>query len=141
MDRNIIKGEAMQQVFMCPRCGTQNYAGQPFCVGCGAPLATSCPYCGAYMPSSSGFCTSCGAQVGWGMQQQPPPQVKQQKPTSGWAKLGTALFVLGVLCIVVGPVVIMLMLTEEEQTTGLLIKVIAAGGFGVIVGLPLMFKG
>ena len=48
---------------------------------------------------------------------------------------------LGVLCIVVGPVVIMLMLPEEEQTTGLLIRVIAAGGFGVILGLPLMFKG
>ena len=92
------------------------------------------------MPSSAGFCTSCGAQMGWGMQQ-PPPPVKQQKPTSSWAKIGTALFVLGVLCIVIGPVVIMLMLTEEEQTTGLLIKVIAAGGFGVIVGLPLMFKG
>jgi len=75
------------------------------------------------------------------MQQPPPSPVKQHKPTSGWAKVGTALFVLGVLCIVVGPVVIMLMLPEEEQTTGLLIRVIAAGGFGVILGLPLMFKG
>ena len=136
MGENITIGEAMQQVFMCPRCGTQNYLGQPFCVGCGAPLATSCPYCGMYLSSSSGFCPNCGAQVGGGMQQ----PVKQHKPTSGWAKFGTALFVLGVLCIVIGPVFIMLR-PEAEQTTGLLIKVIAAGGFGVLVGLPLMFKG
>ena len=131
----------MQQFSVCSRCGTQNYWGQPFCVGCGAPLATSCPYCGAYMPSSSGFCTSCGAQLGgWGMQQPPPAPVKEHKPTSTWAKIGTGLFVLGVLCIVVGPILIMLR-PEAEQTTDLLIKVVAAGGFGLLVGLPLMFRG
>jgi len=130
----------MQQFLACPRCGTQNYMSQRFCAGCGAPLAISCPYCGAYMSSSSGFCTNCGAQVGWGAKP-PPAPVKERKPASGLAKFGTVLFVLGVLCIVIGPVVIMLLLPEEEQNAGLLIKVIAAGGFGVLVGLPLMFKG
>jgi hypothetical protein len=126
----------MQQVFMCPRCGTSNYWGQPFCAGCGAPLTTSCPRCGAWMPSSSGFCTNCGAQFGQGARQ----PVKQHKPTSGWAKFGTVLFVLGVICIVAGPIFIMLR-PEAEQSTSLLIKFIVAGGVGLIIGLPLMFKG
>jgi hypothetical protein len=72
---------------------------------------------------------------------QPPAQpIKQQKPMSGWAKLGTVLFVLGVLCIVIGPVLIMLR-SEAEQSTSLLIKVLAGGGLSLIIGLPLMFKG
>jgi hypothetical protein len=66
--------------------------------------------------------------------------VKQHKPTSGWAKFGTALFVIGVLCIIVGPILIMLR-PEAEQNTTQLIGCIAAGGFGLLVGLPLMFKG
>jgi hypothetical protein len=49
------------------------------------------------------------------------------------------LFVIGVLCIVAGPVFIMTR-PEAEQSTSLLIKVIAAGGLGLIIGLPLMFK-
>jgi hypothetical protein len=126
----------MQQVFMCPRCGTSNYWGQPFCAGCGAPLTISCPRCGAYMPSSSGFCTNCGAQFG----QVAGQPVKQRKPTSGWAKFGGVLFVLGVLCIIAGPILVMLK-PEVEQSTSLLIKWIVVGGVGVIIGLPLMFKG
>jgi lipoprotein signal peptidase len=88
------------------------------------------------MPSSSGFCTNCGAQFG----QIAGQPVKQHKPTSGWAKFGTLLFVLGVICIVAGPIFIMLR-PEAEQSTSLLIKWIAAGGVGLIIGLPLMFKG
>jgi hypothetical protein len=72
---------------------------------------------------------------------QPPiQQEKQHKPTSGPAKFGTVLFVLGVLCIIGGPVLIMLR-PEAEQSTSLLIKVIAGGGLGLLIGLPLMFKG
>ena len=90
------------------------------------------------MPSSSGFCTNCGAQVGVGTR--PPGQpVKQHKPTSGWAIFGGMLFVLGVLCIVAGPVFIMTR-PEAEQSTALLIRVIVIGGLGLIIGLPLMFK-
>ena len=47
---------------------------------------------------------------------------------------------LGVICIVAGPIFIMLR-PEAEQSTSLLIKFIVAGGVGLIIGLPLMFKG
>ena len=133
---NLTIGEVMQQYATCPRCGMSNYWGQPFCAGCGAPLTTSCPRCGAWMPSSSRFCTNCGAQFGQGVRQ----PVKQHKPTSGWAKFGTLLFVLGVICIVAGPIFIMLR-PEAEQSTSLLIKVVAPGVVALIIGLPLMFKG
>ena len=126
----------MQQVFNCPRCGTPNYMSQRFCAGCGAPLAVSCPNCGVYMPSSSPFCSNCGTQVGLGTRQ----PVKQRKPTSGWAKFGGTLFVLGVLCIIVGPVLIM-MKPEAEQSTALIIRYVVIGALGVVIGLPLMFKG
>jgi hypothetical protein len=92
------------------------------------------------MPSASGFCTNCGAQFGQAPGQPPVQPAKQHKPTSGWAKFGTFLFVVGVLCIVGGPILIMLR-PEAEQSTSLLIKVIAAGGLGLVIGLPLMFKG
>jgi hypothetical protein len=89
-----------------------------------------------YLSSSSGFCPNCGAQLGGGVQQ----PVKQHKPTSGWAKFGTALFVLGVLCIIIGPIFVMLK-PEAEQSTAQLIRYLAVGGGCVIIGLPLMFKG
>ena len=126
----------MQQFFTCPRCGTQSYFGQRFCAGCGAPLPTSCPYCGVYMSSSSGFCTNCGAQFGLGVKQ----PVKERKPTSGRAKFGTMLFVLGVLVVIIAPIVIMLR-PEAEQSTAQLIRYLAVGGVCVSIGLPLMFKG
>lgn len=87
------------------------------------------------MPSSSGFCTNCGAQVGMGTRQ----PVKQRKPTSGWVIFGGMLFTLGVLCIIGGPILIILK-PEAEQSTSLLIKWIVAGGVGLMIGLPLMFK-
>jgi hypothetical protein len=134
----------MQQVFSCPRCGTSNYWGQPFCAGCGSPLTIACPRCGAWMSPSSGFCTNCGAQSGQGLGpgfgQAAGPPAKQHKPTSGWAKFGTFLFVIGVILIVAGPIFIMLR-PEAEQSTSTLIKVVAAGGVALIIGLPLMFKG
>jgi hypothetical protein len=66
--------------------------------------------------------------------------VKQHKPTSGGAKFGTALFVIGVLCIIIGPIFIMLR-PEAEQSTAQLIRYLAVGGLCLIIGLPLMFKG
>ena len=126
----------MQQFLACPACGAQSHLGQRFCAGCGAPLPLNCPYCGVYMSSVSGFCTNCGAQLGWSIRQ----PVKERKPTSGWAKFGTGMFVIGVLCIVLGPIVIMLR-PEAEQTTTMLIRCVAVGGVCLIGGLPLMFKG
>jgi hypothetical protein len=89
-----------------------------------------------YLSSSTGFCANCGAQLGGGTRQ----PVKQRKPTSGWAKFGGTLFVLGVLCIIVGPVLIM-MKPEAEQSTALIIRYVVIGALGVVIGLPLMFKG
>lgn len=66
--------------------------------------------------------------------------VKERKPTSGWSKFGAALFVLGVLCIIIGPIFVMLK-PEAEQTTAQLIRYLAVGGVCVSIGLPLMFKG
>jgi hypothetical protein len=88
-----------------------------------------------YLSSPSGFCPNCGAQLGGGTKQ----PVKESKPTPGWAKFGTAMFVIGVLVIILGPIVIMLR-PEAEQSTKLLIGCIAIGAFGVAVGLPLMFR-
>jgi hypothetical protein len=88
------------------------------------------------MSSSSGFCTNCGAQFGLGVKQ----PVKEHKPTSGRAKFGTMLFVLGVLVVIIAPIVIMLR-PEAEQSTAQLISYLAVGGVCLIIGLPLMFKG
>jgi hypothetical protein len=88
------------------------------------------------MPSTAGFCTNCGAQFGQAAPYQP---VKQQKPTSGWGIFGGALFTIGVLCIIAGPVLIMLK-PEAEQSTSDLIKWVAAGAVLLIIGLPIMFK-
>jgi uncharacterized membrane protein len=96
------------------------------------------------MSPSSGFCTNCGAQsgqgYGQGFGQRAGQPIKQHKPTSGMAKFGGFLFVIGVLVVLAGPILMMLK-PEAEQSTSTLIKWIAAGGVGVIIGLPLMFKG
>ena len=133
--QKVAQREAMQQIFICPRCGTQNGLGQRFCVGCGTPLATFCPYCGANVPPTSGFCPNCGAQLGQASRQ----PARAGKPTSGWAKFGGALFALGVLCIIIGPVTLLLM-PPAEQAPGLMMRYIMAGALAIIVGAPLMFK-
>jgi len=95
------------------------------------------------MPATSGFCTNCGAQAGFS--QQPAGQyatqpAKPSKPMSGWAKLGAALFVISIICIIGGPILVMLK-PEAEQSTSDIIKWVAGGGVGLIIGLPLFFRG
>lgn len=98
------------------------------------------------MVSSSGFCTNCGAQAGpgapagWGAQPQSAP-VKERKPASGWSKLGAALFVLGVLAMIVAPAFILLTRPDAEGNTRLLITSVAISAVAIVVGVPLMFKG
>ncbi len=125
----------MQQVVNCQRCGTANYWGQPHCVGCGAPMAVSCPRCGAWMATSSPFCTNCGLPSGQASRQ----PVKQSKPPSAWGVIGGALFTIGVLIAIAGPVLVM-MKPEAEQNTMDIIKWVAAGVVVFIIGLPMMFK-
>ena len=71
-----------------------------------------------------------------GDKQQP---AKEQKPTSGLAKFGTVLFTLGVLCIIGGPVVILIMSPTEQSYTPI-IPWAVAGLLGIIAGLSLMFR-
>ena len=127
-----------QQLQVCSRCGTQVVPGQRFCAGCGSPLvpaATFCLSCGANMPPASKFCTTCGANMGRDKQQ----ASKEPKPTSGRAKFGSVLFALGVLCIIGGPVVILIMSPTEQSYTPM-IPWVVAGLLGIIIGLPLMFR-
>ena len=91
------------------------------------------------MSPSSGFCTNCGAQPVPGSGQGPRQPITQHKTTSGWAIFGGFVFVLGVLGMLAGPILMMLK-PEAEQSTSQLIKWIVAGGVGVMIGLPLMFK-
>ena len=87
------------------------------------------------MPPTTKFCTTCGANLG-GNKQQP---TREQKPTSGLAKFGTVLFTLGVLCIIGGPVVI-LIISPTEQSYTPMIPWVVAGLLGIIAGLSMMFR-
>jgi len=129
----------MQQVVNCQRCGTANYWGQPYCVGCGAPMAVSCTRCGTWMAASSPFCTNCGQPMAQAANPQAHPQSKPSKPPSTWGVIGGALFTIGILIAMAGPVLVMLK-PEAEQNTSDIIKWVAVGAVIFFIGLPMMFK-
>lgn len=147
MEQEWLGVKSMQYIYVCRNCGMQNSPSQRFCAGCGAQLATFCPYCSADMAPASRFCTSCGQylgwdqQLGWNQQQGWGRQqlVKEHKATSGWAKFGNFLFAVGVLCVVIGPIVLLLRPSSAHTATSL-IQVIAAGAVCIFIGLPLMSK-
>ena len=87
------------------------------------------------MPATTKFCTTCGANLG-GDKQQP---AKEPKPTSGMARFGTVLFALGVLCIIGGPIVILVMSPTAQSYTPM-IPWVVAGLLGIIAGLFMMFR-
>lgn len=87
------------------------------------------------MLATSRFCTTCGANLGWDEQQ----PAKQQRPTSGLAKFGTVLFALGVLCMIGGPVAILITSPTEQSYTPM-IPWAVTGLVGIIAGLSLMFR-
>jgi len=87
------------------------------------------------MATSSPFCTNCGLPSGQASRQ----PVKQSKPPSAWGVIGGALFTIGVLIAIAGPVLVM-MKPEAEQNTMDIIKWVAAGVVVFIIGLPMMFK-
>lgn len=67
----------MQQEISCPKCGTQNLAGQQFCGNCGAKLVietpkqtVACPKCGSQNPTGQQFCGVCGTKLTAVMPQQ-----------------------------------------------------------------------
>src|SRR5712692_6634054 len=48
----------------CPKCDTDNPAGNNFCGRCGSALVGLCTKCGAENPPTSNFCGKCGAPLG-----------------------------------------------------------------------------
>lgn len=74
----------MKQKVSCPKCGSQNPAGQQFCGACGAKLAVevkeqtiACPKCGAQTPVGQEFCGACGARLAAVTQLAPSREVSQ----------------------------------------------------------------
>ena len=91
----------MQQVISCPKCGSENQAGQQFCGVCGAkfvietPTKTTvpCHKCGSQNPAGQQFCGACGTELAADKKQEPSKikdkiisshQIKM-KPTWGLA--------------------------------------------------------
>jgi transposase len=86
----------MQQMFVCPRCGYQNRAGQQLCVNCGAGLSGggsqqayspqqtySCPICHQPVVYGVGFCNNCRTPLNWPTQQmQPLPTYEKQQQSA-----------------------------------------------------------
>ena len=50
----------MQQMFPCPKCGSQISVGQPVCRTCGESFQYRCGHCGAIAETAAEFCTNCG---------------------------------------------------------------------------------
>jgi tetratricopeptide (TPR) repeat protein len=89
----------MQQLLVCPRCGTQNPSNQKFCGTCGSMLFTEkqqaydqrqrykCSQCGQEVIQSMKFCATCGKPLNWPTQQQvqSSPFYQQVQQPGGWA--------------------------------------------------------
>jgi hypothetical protein len=59
----------MQHVFLCPRCGAQNFVGQIACQNCDQRFQYNCPYCGSIVDPTLVNCPSCRGMLDW-----PSPQ-------------------------------------------------------------------
>ncbi len=63
----------VNEVKVCPQCGTTNRQTAKFCINCGAPLTAQeaaapaggkkCPACGFVNEDDAAFCVSCGAKL------------------------------------------------------------------------------
>lgn len=66
----------MQQVFPCPKCGTQIPVGQQLCSTCGQRFEYRCRRCGAAAKTPSGFCINCGEKLAHQTQLSEPSATK-----------------------------------------------------------------
>jgi len=77
----------MQQIFLCPTCGAQNYIGQEFCQVCGQRFQYNCPHCGAAVDTTLVNCPGCRESLFWPTPQKVQPFAKQKpvvyQPTAG----------------------------------------------------------
>ena len=55
----------MQQTFPCPKCGSHNIIGEPFCLACGHSFKYTCPHCGVIVDTKLKACSKCGATLDW----------------------------------------------------------------------------
>ncbi len=62
--------QSLKGIAVCPNCGSQVDAENPFCPNCGAKMPETvkddrafCPHCGAKVAKESIFCTSCGKKI------------------------------------------------------------------------------
>lgn len=74
-----VSQDHIQEIFICPVCGTELKTGARFCTHCGAPVPAEeisspiveketsevkkCQNCGAELKPGAKFCTQCGAKV------------------------------------------------------------------------------
>jgi hypothetical protein len=56
-------GRRGEKELSCPRCGRAYQAGDRFCAGCGAALATVCPRCSTPYKPGDRFCAGCGGKL------------------------------------------------------------------------------
>lgn len=61
MVRETAGNKDVQQMYSCPRCGSQSVVGQRFCGACGQKLEHNCPECGGAVDPGLKFCPNCGA--------------------------------------------------------------------------------
>ena len=60
---DVAQAEAVAGAERCPDCGNPTLAGEPFCRGCGRPLAPmTCPSCGSPRTAEEPFCAHCGTR-------------------------------------------------------------------------------
>jgi len=109
----------------------------------------SCPNCGAPVAFGVRFCTNCGTPLNWPSQPQaqPPPAhqespsyqeqpATQRKRTSGWAKFGRALVILGILCLIACPIIALIGSSDgfEAYEISLIIRAAVLGFGNIVVG-------
>lgn len=134
------KGDVMPYIFRCPKCNTVNGLNSRFCIGCGEPISVLCPHCRTNLSFGTEFCTNCGLRLDWGTQR----PLEERKPTSGWAKFGKVMVVIGILCFIASPVIAIIMAQSDGLAAwevGLIGRCVIVGILNLSVGVPLMRRG
>jgi len=102
-----------------------------------------CPVCRAPVASGTRFCGNCGISLNWPAQQHTQQSTQKVRATSGWAKFGKVLLILGILCIVIGPLAVLVMAHGEFDAINLslIVRSLITGVLNISVGLSLMRRG
>ena len=78
----------MQEIFLCPACGAQNYIGREFCQVCGQRFQYNCPHCGAAVDATLVNCPRCRESLYWPKPQRVKPFPKQLPDYQGEGESG-----------------------------------------------------